>query len=472
MATNAYDYFSDIQNIYNAKSAWNLATTEAERKKQSEIADAARKRLEAYGYGDIAKQLSASGADATAARKIMEQYAPKTSATVETNNLKSAEVNRENAGSFDKHNEVYDYIMNTNPFETETGKAILAKYDLSGLNARENAVASGGASNGGNIDSYAAANALRQQAALVNQGQTAVLDAHQQKIDNARGILSDIGINIDRVFNQDETSKNNDVARKSEIASVTGYVPTEWTIQNNPYLNSDGTIKDQYKDVDFSAVMAKAKASGNTDAYNYAATARYYKIMSDYGKYGKYDDGNYIAPGAQKTEARRQFDENTAVARETLGAEVGMNAANNQNTLDQLNLASQNGGKVTVDKNGKVVVESDGNSAGEQEDWSTFTTYFSDENIVNFLNQKLKPYFDNGIALDQATLEKLIVGDDVENSNSTTYDIDVEEAREIINQLNIILKAKNPSAEPYDDSFLDNYTNRTWFNKGKGMKLK
>ena len=269
----AYDLYSDIQKVFNAKVGWNNATTDEERKKQNEIANAARKNLEAHGYSDVANQISASGADATATRKILEKYAP--TATVETNNLKSNEVNRENAGLFDKYNQSYEDLTKTNPFTTEEAKAILGKYSLAGLQARDNAAASGGASNGGNIDSYAAANAMRQQAALIGQGQSKVLDAHQQKIDNVRGLLSDMGVNIDRVFNQDETAKNNDVARKSEIAAVTGDVPIEWVISNNPYLNSDGTIKDQYKDVDFSAVMAKAKESGDTAGYDAAAMARY-----------------------------------------------------------------------------------------------------------------------------------------------------------------------------------------------------
>ena len=231
-----------------------------------------------------------------------------------TTRTTSTAINQENENLFARYNQEYEDIKNTNPFETETGKAILAKYDLAGLQGRDNEVASGASSNGGNIDSFAAANALRQQSALINQGQMAVLEAHNQKVEHARALLSDMGVNIDRVFNQDETSKNNDVARKSEIAAVTGYVPDEWAVSNNPYMNEDGTIKNEYKDVDFSAVMANAKAAGNTEAYNAAAVARYYKIMGDYGKYGKFDDGNYSTPGQQKTETARQFDEQMKTA--------------------------------------------------------------------------------------------------------------------------------------------------------------
>ncbi len=253
-----------------------------------------------------------------------------------TTRSKSVAVDQENENLFAKYKQHYDNAMNTNPFTTEEAKAILAKYDLAGLQGRDNAVAENAPSNGGNIDSFAAANALRQQASLVNQGQMAVLDAHKQKLDHARALLSDMGVNIDRVFNQDETiknrefnqkeayesriweqnetSKNNDVARKSEIAAVTGTVPDEWVVSNNPYLNDDGTIKDEFKNTDFSAVMAKAKETGNTELYNAAATARFYKIMGNYGLYGQYDDGNYIVPEKQKTEAAKQNEETLSKA--------------------------------------------------------------------------------------------------------------------------------------------------------------
>lgn len=238
-------------------------------------------------------------ADTTVLDNAFNDYINR-SGTVRSN---QSAVNQENEKLFAKYNQAYEDLKNENPFETEVGKSILAKYDLAGLQGRDNEVASGAGSNGGNIDSFAAANALRQQSALISQGHTAALEAHQQKLDHARALLSDMGVNIDRVFEQEETAKNNDVARKAEIAAVTGETPDEWSVSNNPYMNDDGTIKDEYKDIDFSVVMANAKAAGNTDAYNAAAVARYYKIMGNYGAYGKYDDGNYIVPGTKKTES-------------------------------------------------------------------------------------------------------------------------------------------------------------------------
>ncbi len=276
---------------------------------------------------------------------------------------KSTAVNQENENLFAKYNQTYDDLITTNPFETDTAKAILAKYDLAGLQGRDNAVASGGASNGGNIDSYAAANALRQQAALVNQGQMVVLDAHQQKIDNVRGLLSDMGVNIDRVFDQDETSKLNNTAMLSEQANVTGYTPSEWVIANddvyNTYLNPDGTFKKELENVDIQELINSAKASGDTDTANKLAVVRAKKILGNYGEFGQYSnqgDTAYMKP--QITEARRESEQNDATVRETVKSESAdtrygidaekeiasemnktekeINAANNQNAIDQI----------------------------------------------------------------------------------------------------------------------------------------
>lgn len=377
-----YDYKSDANAVLNAKIGWNLATTDEERQKQNQIANSARDRLKAYGYSDLADQISAGGADATQTRQIIENYSkPKTTAPVETNNLKSTEVNRENAGVFDKYNNFWDESVNVDPFETSYGKAIMGKYDLAALQGRDNAVASGGASNGGNIDSYAAANAMRQQASLISQGQSAVLDAYQKRIDSARGYLSDMGVNIDRVFNQDETAKNNDVARKSEIASVTGYVPNEWTYENNQYLNKDGTVKDIYLTDEFDnsggfeTIIndAKAKLATTTDATEranleatiyYAQQAKNIKTEQNPTKYGKYASSvRAVSPLKTATVLKDERDNDTVL--KSLGIESADKRyeidANNQNKLDVVGAETQ-GQKEILELNDKL-----GNNISEEQ---------------------------------------------------------------------------------------------------------
>ena len=92
-----------------------------------------------------------------------------------------------------KYDELYDFSMNANPFETDTGKAIMDEYSLKALQGKENELASGASSNSGNIDSYSQANALRQQAALTSKGQQMAIAAQSQRINDVRGVLGDLG---------------------------------------------------------------------------------------------------------------------------------------------------------------------------------------------------------------------------------------------------------------------------------------
>lgn len=340
-------------------------------------------------------------------------------------------VNSENENLFKKYNQEYEDLKETNPFKTEEAKAILAKYDLAGLQGRDNAAASGASSNGGNIDSYAAANALRQQSALTTQGQEAVLAAYNQKLEHARSLLSDMGVNIDRVYNQDETSKNNDVSRKSEIASVTGYVPSEWTVSSNPYMNEDGTIKDEYKDVDFSSVMAKAKAAGNTEAYNAAATARYYKIMNNYGLYKKWDDGNYIVPTAQRTAdydlTKQQIDSAERIASGENNTSLALADKEATSALAQIGAQTQSE-KELIDHNAKYQAE----SGDEYEGYNVFLSMWpiNETKKRAFIEEFIKPIYEGKEIVTSESLKQLIL------TNSEKYNIDVDDAKKICQAFN------------------------------------
>ena len=401
----AYNYYKDLENVYNAKVAYGNATTDEERNKQNQIATKAREALAKNGYSTLADSISASGATAEDVRKLMPKYA-KTDKTAtrpylyslgqkygmsqsdidkligwdadsgqvsfggkvigtpdaaidgvsywsDTSKLDDAfndyisrtgitrsnemAINQENEDLFAKYRQTYDDLTKTNPFTTEEAKAILAKYDLSGLQARDNAVASGGASNGGNIDSYAAANAMRQQASLVNQGQMAVLESHQQKIDNVRGLLSDMGVNIDRVFNQNETvknrefeqsetAKNNEAARQELYSNISGTVgDTVTKALHSNIWNSDGSLVNPNQD--FMASMKELedayKATTDEEArariwdqLRVLEAARNQKIDEQGLGYAK----TYTYQSDKQTEAGRQFDKQDKTARDSLTA--------------------------------------------------------------------------------------------------------------------------------------------------------
>ena len=142
------------------------------------------------------------------------------------------------------------------------GKTIadnLSNLDYEG--AKGNALAASASTNGGNIDSNAAANAMRQQATLVQMGQSQVMDMYNNRISRMNDILSNLGVQIqaernaenqnisntiaaaNNSFNNSETRKNNEYARQADIANITGETP-DW--MGNPYFNSDGTLKSGY----------------------------------------------------------------------------------------------------------------------------------------------------------------------------------------------------------------------------------
>lgn len=79
-------------------------------------------------------------------------------------------------------------------------QTILESYGLAGDAAADDAVAASVGSNGGNLDSYAAANAKRQQLAYKNAAQGAALDAYNAEIGNLIKTLGDMGVNVNDLY--------------------------------------------------------------------------------------------------------------------------------------------------------------------------------------------------------------------------------------------------------------------------------
>lgn len=371
-----------------------------------------------------------------------------------TTRSKTAAVNQENENLFKKYNQEFEDLKNTNPFKTDEAKSILAKYDLAGLQGRDNEVASNAGSNGGNIDSFAAANALRQQSSLINQGQQAVLEAYQQKLDHAKSLLSDMGVNIDRVYNQDETSKNNDVARKSEVASVTGYTPTEWSVQNDSFLKNfvdeDGKLKTEYYNTDFQELINNAKARGNTELANKYAILRGLKIFGDFANYGKYlNQGDIAYVEAQPTEARREFDEQIAASDRALNAESESANADRQLQLDLADKSAKASlDQITAQSNANIAqtnaqteaekellrenakYSKDKDDKDDKDDYAAYNVLLSmfpvaDTKKRAFIENFIKPIYAGETAITPEGLKQLIL------TNSEEYDIDVADAQKI-----------------------------------------
>lgn len=221
--------------------------------------------------------------------------------------------------------ELYGYSMDTNPFETEVGKSIMQKYDLAALQGRDNEVASGAGSNSGNIDSFSAANALRQQTAITAQGQQMVIADQAQRVNNVLATLSgmtDNNVKLDtsmqntialqqnqagRLFGEGQESKMNDHAINADYATIMGYEPKAWQVENNVYFGEDGMLLNP--ETDFGTIIknAEEKLKTTTDpeekrrlqsTIDQATYARQFKV-NNYPEYAKYASdvlGTYKTP--------------------------------------------------------------------------------------------------------------------------------------------------------------------------------
>ena len=79
-------------------------------------------------------------------------------------------------------------------------QTILDSYGLAGDDAASDAAASAAGANGGNLDSYAAANARRQELAYRNAAQNAALSAYNAEIENMLNTLSGLGVNVNDLY--------------------------------------------------------------------------------------------------------------------------------------------------------------------------------------------------------------------------------------------------------------------------------
>ncbi len=316
--------------------------------------------------------------DSTVLDKAIDNYITHSGITPSKTEL----INQNNAGVLEKTNalydlqmsdykdmsqkfgELYDKAMYENPFETPTGQSIMNEYKLKGAQESDNAKASGGASNSGNIDSYAAANALRQQAAMTAKGQQMAIAAQTEAINNVRGVLGEMDghqqnsyagmqntiafqqLEGSRLFEEQQTEKLNDHNINYDIAEMTGYVPLEWDIQNNRYF-TNGTLTNPNLDYGLIIEDIDKKLETETDEVkreellkqkNEAALARSYKTSpSNYGgKYSQYA-GNYDLSGysRNKTVPAMQSEREYAVNMGMLGNEAYNNFIETQLKSEQ-----------------------------------------------------------------------------------------------------------------------------------------
>lgn len=281
-----------------------------------------------------------------------------------------------------------DYAKNHNPYESEIGKSIMDGFRMQGDRSAGNVIAESASTNSGNLDSFAAAEGARQRAAFEQLGKQAVLDDFNARMGHVNDIFDKLGIQhqadysaigdavtrhaalSQQSFDNDQTSKNNEVSRNKVISDISGYIPSEYEIRNNPYFINGRLIdeeKDYQADINDAENALKTEKDPNKIAelnatIRYANQARNFKILNNKEKYGKYAGTmRAVAPLETKDVRMQNADRKSAelISGMTTAAEVQMNAdnleaetqMNSENNATKLTVANiENQGKGKTEK--------------------------------------------------------------------------------------------------------------------------
>ena len=267
----AYNPYNDVKNIVNQKGTYNERRYGAAKGNYQQVADNAVQyynNLTQSGQNGVADELKnasyekaleilnrykpdAAGATpvtdgigekaSSYLNSIQNQIQPSKSTTDALGTANGAVgsymnqlisgVNNTNAQSGKYQNELYKYMgdqsarydnlnnynLNANPYTSDIGKSIMQNYQLQGYNASQNAAANVAGDNGGNIDSYAAANANRQQLAFTNAGNEAVRNDFNSRVANSLSILQSLGVDVGDAFDKIQTNIDSGVTQNKNL---------------------------------------------------------------------------------------------------------------------------------------------------------------------------------------------------------------------------------------------------------------
>lgn len=161
-----------------------------------------------------------------------------------------------------------DYINNLDLTKQPWYENLMAQYQLGGQSAAKGALASGAAGNSGNIDSYAAANANRQQLAYTTAGTQAALDVLANQLAAYQNMYNSMGTHLGTMGAQ-----NNDA-----LNIGTQYYQVDSAERQNA-LNQAAALEAQKYQNQIDELMANISA--DTAKYQYDKTLEGSKYGSD-----------------------------------------------------------------------------------------------------------------------------------------------------------------------------------------------
>jgi hypothetical protein len=279
-----------------------------------------------------------------------------------------------NTDKYDKYYQDFVKMANKDPFTSSSADAIYSIYGAKGRDAAGDAVASIAGSNSGNVDSYAAANARRQELAFLNAASEQILKNHQASLSEIREYAKDLGVQFTNTANalnlqdaqrtanlktegelmnsknadwsnamsglsaaNDARAFNNALIDSQKVsddvykATVTGEKTNAQKYADNPFFNERGELINP--SIIYENLKQEALAAGDTDTVNYINEAINVKTqMPEYQQWARY----VPTGGAEKTEAAREFEMNDATTRygydQNFNLGMSQLAANGANT--------------------------------------------------------------------------------------------------------------------------------------------
>lgn len=323
-----YNPYEDAKNILKNKGNYHTAKQMGTNYEQyREAAKPYYQNLRFNGYGDLADQLEAS--DFIQAQEIFKGLKPdttvddyfadlysKTAETQSTPKMSQAAEDMWNAwnntntmlnGNEIKYDSNGNVVSGLNVDHYNTGRnqlgylnnfdvtaqpyyqGIMNSFQLLGNNAARGEQAAGAASNAGNIDSYAQANANRQQLAFTSKGIEAALAAankNQQNwqtlYDSMTGHLNNMGNQNANVLNAYQNVYSTDsMERQNALNTAAGLAMQEMQNKIDKYLADVGYDQAVYT-ADKNLEGSKYGADANTLAAQIAADADRYAAQQNY----------------------------------------------------------------------------------------------------------------------------------------------------------------------------------------------
>lgn len=351
-----YNPYEDAKNILRSKGNYHTAKeqgTNYEQYRQEAIPY--YQNLIANGYADLAQKFSES--NYTDAQKLMEGLKedttvddyfssvaanafdnasnPQRSQTANdlwdaynnNNNLLNGELKYDANGNvvgglnLDYYNTGKNQLSYLNNFDITAQpyyQGIMDAYQLKGGNAARGEQASGAANNAGNIDSYAQANANRQQLAFTTAGIESALAAANQNQANWQSVYNSMANRLTGMENSNANTLNafqniyatDSAERQNTLNTAANLAQQEMQDKINKYLADVGYDQAIYT-ADKELEGSKYASDANTRAAQIAADADKYAAQQNYaGKVYASDTDKAIAEmqnGTNGTNSSKQY---------------------------------------------------------------------------------------------------------------------------------------------------------------------